>query len=102
MVAGSMTDPKGDRSLPPSKQADTDLYVHIIEKNDQGIVISGAKAHQTGIVNSHEMLVMPTTALSEDDKSYAVACPATEHRVAYRRQPRRTESLAKLIRECSV
>jgi 4-hydroxybutyryl-CoA dehydratase/vinylacetyl-CoA-Delta-isomerase len=74
MVAGSMTDPKGDRSLPPSKQADPDLYVHIIEKNDQGIVIRGAKAHQTGIVNSHEMLVMPTTALSEDDKSYAVAC----------------------------
>ncbi|HHV72882.1 MAG TPA: 4-hydroxybutyryl-CoA dehydratase [Clostridia bacterium] len=74
MVAGSMTDPKGDRSLPPSKQADPDLFVHLVEKNDEGIVIRGAKAHQTGIVNSHEMLIMPTTALGPDDKAYAVAC----------------------------
>lgn len=74
MAAGSMTDPKGDRSLRPSQQADPDLYVHIVEKNDQGIVIRGAKAHQTGIVNSHEMIIMPTTALGEDDKAYAVAC----------------------------
>lgn len=74
MVAGSMTDPKGDRSLKPSQQADPDLYVHIVEKNDRGIVIRGAKAHMTGIVNSHEMLIMPTTALGEEDKSYAVSC----------------------------
>ena len=74
MVAGSMTDPKGDRSLSPGQQKDPDMFVHIVEKNDKGIVIRGAKAHMTGIVNSHEMLVMPTMALSEDDKAYAVAC----------------------------
>ncbi len=74
MVAGSMTDPKGDRSLRPSQQADPDMYVHIVKKNEKGIVIRGAKAHQTGIVNSHEMLIMPTTALSAEDFAYAVAC----------------------------
>ena len=74
MVAGSMTDPKGDRSLSPSKQEDPDLYVHIVSKNDKGIIIRGAKAHMTGIVNSHEMLIMPTTALKEDDADYAVCC----------------------------
>lgn len=74
MVAGAMTDPKGDRSLSPSKQPDPDMFVHIVEKNDKGIVIRGAKAHQTGIINSHEMLVMPTMAMGEDDKMYAVAC----------------------------
>jgi 4-hydroxybutyryl-CoA dehydratase / vinylacetyl-CoA-Delta-isomerase len=74
MVAGSMTDPKGDRSLSPGKQADPDMYVHVVEQNDKGIVIRGAKAHQTGIVNSHEMLIMPTIALDEADKNYAVAC----------------------------
>lgn len=74
MVAGSMTDPKGDRGLRPSQQADPDLYTHIISKNEKGIVIRGAKAHQTGIVNSHEMLIMPTIALTEEDKAYAVAC----------------------------
>jgi 4-hydroxybutyryl-CoA dehydratase/vinylacetyl-CoA-Delta-isomerase len=74
MVAGSMTDPKGDRGLSPGKQKDPDMFVHIVEKNDKGIVIRGAKSHQTGIVNSHEMLIMPTIALGEEDKVYAVAC----------------------------
>ncbi len=74
MAAGSMTDPKGDRSLRPSRQADPDLYVHVVEKNESGIVIRGAKAHQTGIVNSHEMLIMPTTAMAAEDADYAVAC----------------------------
>lgn len=74
MFSGSMTDPKGDRSLRPGQQADPDLYVHIVERRKDGIVIRGAKAHQTGIVNSHEMLIMPTIALTEDDKDYAVAC----------------------------
>ena len=74
MIAGAMTDPKGDRSLPPSKQKDPDMFVHIVEKNDQGIVIRGAKTHMTGMVNSHEMLIMPTMALKEEDKDYAVCC----------------------------
>ncbi len=74
MVAGSMTDPKGDRGLSPGKQKDPDMYVHIVEKNDKGIVIRGAKAHQTGVINSHEMLIMPTIAMGEEDKAYAVAC----------------------------
>ncbi|MFZ7104560.1 MAG: 4-hydroxyphenylacetate 3-hydroxylase family protein [Peptococcaceae bacterium] len=74
MLAGAMTDPKGDRGLNPSKQADPDLYVHIVEKNEQGIVIRGAKAHMTGMVNSHEMLIMPTSALAAEDQDYAVSC----------------------------
>ncbi|RKL62365.1 4-hydroxybutyryl-CoA dehydratase [Thermoanaerobacteraceae bacterium SP2] len=72
MIAGSMTDPKGDRSLRPSQQPDPDMYVHVVEKNDKGIIVRGAKAHQTGIINSHEMLVMPTIAMGEEDKDYAV------------------------------
>lgn len=74
MVAGSMTDPKGDRSLRPGRQADPDLYVRVVRQEAGGIVIRGAKAHQTGIVNSHEMLIMPTVALTAEDREYAVAC----------------------------
>jgi len=74
MIAGSMTDVKGDRSKKPSEQADQDLFTRIVEKREDGIVIRGAKAHQTGMVNSHEMLILPTTNLLEDDKAYAVAC----------------------------
>jgi len=74
MVAGAMTDPKGDRSLRPSQQADPDLFVHVVDRNEEGIVIRGAKAHMTGMVNSHEMLIMPTMAMREDDQDYAVVC----------------------------
>jgi len=70
---GAMTDPKGDRSLAPSKQADPDLFLRVVERRPDGIVVRGAKAHQTGITNSHEVLVMPTIAMGPEDKDYAVA-----------------------------
>lgn len=72
-VDGAMTDPKGDRSLAPSKQEDPDLYLRIVERRADGVVVRGAKAHQTGICNSHEVLVMPTIAMGPEDKDYAVA-----------------------------
>ena len=74
MVVGAMTDPKGDRSKGPARQADPDQYVHIIKRNADGITIRGAKLHMTGAVNSHEILVMPTTAMGADAKDYAVVC----------------------------
>jgi 4-hydroxybutyryl-CoA dehydratase/vinylacetyl-CoA-Delta-isomerase len=74
MVAGAMTDPKGDRNLRPGQQADPDLFVHVVQKNEEGIVIRGAKAHMTGMVNSHEMLIMPTMGMTPEDKDYAVSC----------------------------
>ncbi|MDR1043276.1 MAG: 4-hydroxyphenylacetate 3-hydroxylase family protein [Clostridiales Family XIII bacterium] len=73
VVDGAMTDPKGDRGKSQGAQADPDLFVHIVEKRDDGIVVRGAKAHQTGSINSHEHLIMPTQAVSEDDKKYAVS-----------------------------
>jgi 4-hydroxybutyryl-CoA dehydratase/vinylacetyl-CoA-Delta-isomerase len=72
MVVGAMTDPKGDRSKGPTEQDDPDQYVHIVDRKDDGVVIRGAKLHMTGAVNSHEILVMPTTALNEKAKEYAI------------------------------
>ena len=72
-VDGAMTDPKGDRGLSPSQQSDPDMYLRIVERRPDGIVVRGAKAHQTGICNSHEVLVMPTIAMREEDKDYAVS-----------------------------
>jgi 4-hydroxybutyryl-CoA dehydratase / vinylacetyl-CoA-Delta-isomerase len=74
MVVGAMTDPKGDRSKGPTEQVDPDQYVHIVERRKDGIVLRGAKLHMTGGVNSHEILVMPTTAMDEKSKDYAVVC----------------------------
>ncbi len=72
MISGAMTDPKGDRRLSPSQQKDPDLYVHVVERKKDGIVVSGAKAHITGAVNSHGHLVMPTAAMKAEDGDYAV------------------------------
>ena len=72
-VDGAMTDPKGDRSLSPSRQEDPDMYMHVVEVREDGIVVRGAKAHQTGAVNSHEHLIMPTVAMKEEDKDYAIS-----------------------------
>ncbi len=72
-VDGAMTDPKGDRGLSPSKQDDPDMYMHVVEVREDGIVVRGAKAHQTGAVNSHEHLIMPTVAMKEEDKDYAIS-----------------------------
>src|SRR4030066_438513 len=74
MVVGGMTDTKGDRSLAPSKQADPDLFTHVVERRSDGIVIRGAKASMTGGINSHEILIMPTQAMKEEDRDYALSC----------------------------
>ncbi|MDR3304651.1 MAG: 4-hydroxybutyryl-CoA dehydratase [Clostridiales Family XIII bacterium] len=77
-VDGAMTDPKGDRGKAQGKQADPDLFLRIVEKRPDGIIVRGAKAHQTGSINSHWHLIMPTQAIGEEDKQYAVsfACPS--------------------------
>jgi 4-hydroxybutyryl-CoA dehydratase/vinylacetyl-CoA-Delta-isomerase len=72
-VDGAMTDPKGDRSLAPHDQPDPDLYLRVVERHSDGIVVRGAKAHQTGALNSHEVIVMPTIAMKPEDADYAVA-----------------------------
>lgn len=72
-VDGAMTDPKGDRALSPSQQKDPDLYLRVVERRPDGVIVRGAKAHQTGMVNSHEVIVMPTVAMREDDKDWAIS-----------------------------
>jgi len=97
MVDGAMTDPKGDRSLRPSQQVDPDLYLRVVEKREDGIVVKGAKAHQTGALASHEILVMPTIAMDVGEEDYAVcfAVPSNSEGIiyVYGRQPSDTRKL---------
>ncbi len=74
MVVGGMTDVKGDRTKAPHQQTDPDVFVHVAERNDDGIVIRGAKAHMTGGANSHEVLLMPTQAMRPGDEDFALCC----------------------------
>jgi len=85
VCCGAMTDPKGNRNIRPSQQADLDLYLRIVEEKSDGIVVRGSKVHQTGAVNSHEVIVMPTRTMQEEDKDYAVsfAVPSDTKGVVY-------------------
>lgn len=73
MSGGAMTDPKGDRSKRPAEQHDRDLFVRVVERRADGIVVRGAKMHQTGAVNSHQFIVLPGQALGPEEGEYAVA-----------------------------
>jgi len=72
VVGGAMTDVKGDRGKAPHEQADPDLFVHVTKRTDDGIWLKGAKAHQTGCINSHWIIAMPTMRLGPKDADYAV------------------------------
>ena len=76
VVWSGVTDVKGDRSLRPSAQPDPDMYLHVVDRTKDGIIVRGAKAHQSGSLCAHEGLIMPTREMRENDRDYAV-CFAT-------------------------
>jgi 4-hydroxybutyryl-CoA dehydratase/vinylacetyl-CoA-Delta-isomerase len=85
MCSSAITDAKGNRGLPPLKQADPDMYVHVVKQNKDGIIVRGAKVNQTGVVNSHEVIVMPTAAMGPEEKDYAIsfAMPTSSQGIIY-------------------
>jgi len=72
-LAVAQTDVKGDRSLGPTEQAHPDYYVRVVDRDSKGIVVRGAKAHTSVSVNANELIVLPTRAMREVDRDYAVA-----------------------------
>jgi len=73
VVFSGVTDVKGDRSLRASQQKDPDLYLHVVDRDEKGIVVRGAKIHQTGSICAHWGLVVPAREMLEADKDYAVS-----------------------------
>jgi len=72
-AAEVITDPKGDRSKRAHEQEDPDLYVRIVKRTDEGIVVRGAKLHITAASLVHELVVMPTKGMRQDETDYAVS-----------------------------
>jgi 4-hydroxybutyryl-CoA dehydratase/vinylacetyl-CoA-Delta-isomerase len=72
IIGAGMTDPKGDRSKRPSEQSDPDLYLHVTRRTAEGVFVTGAKAHMTGGLNSHWIVIMPTMNMGPDDRAYSV------------------------------
>ncbi len=72
-LSGALTDPKGNRRLGPSKQADPDMYLHVVKRRPDGIVVRGAKVMICGTAAAHEIFVMPGLKLRREDADYAVS-----------------------------
>ncbi|MCL4148338.1 UNVERIFIED_CONTAM: hypothetical protein GTU68_034460 [Idotea baltica] len=85
VIGGAMTDVKGDRSKAPHEQNDQDLYCRVVKRDENGVYIRGAKAHQTGCINSHYLVVMPTIRLGPKDKDFAIigAIPVDAPGISY-------------------
>jgi len=69
----AQTDSKGDRLKGPAEQENPDHYVHIVEEREDGIVVSGIKMSITQAAYADVLFVLPTRALSQNDRDYAVA-----------------------------
>jgi 4-hydroxybutyryl-CoA dehydratase/vinylacetyl-CoA-Delta-isomerase len=72
-VAGALTDPKGHRKLPPSRQADPDSYLRIVARRKDGVTVRGAKVMICGVAAAQEIFVMPGTRLKRSEADYAVS-----------------------------
>lgn len=72
-ISGALTDPKGDRSKPPTQQEDPDLNLHLVKEKTDGIIVRGAKVMICGIAAANEIFVMPGTGYKEEDKDYAIS-----------------------------
>jgi 4-hydroxybutyryl-CoA dehydratase / vinylacetyl-CoA-Delta-isomerase len=72
-AAEVITDPKGDRKRRAHEQDDADLYVRIVDRRKDGIVVRGAKLHITAASLIHELVVMPTKGMRQDETDYAVS-----------------------------
>lgn len=70
----TITDAKGDRSKAPSQQADADLYLRVVDRSAEGIVIRGAKLHISGAAICNELVVIPTKRMKPGEEAWSVAC----------------------------
>jgi 4-hydroxybutyryl-CoA dehydratase/vinylacetyl-CoA-Delta-isomerase len=73
LVAGALTDAKGNRSLKPSRQADPDVHLRVVEKRADGIVVRGAKLMICAVAASDEIFILPGNAYKEEDKDFALS-----------------------------
>ena len=72
-MAVAQTDAKGDRSKRPSEQSDPDMYVRVVEKRADGIVVCGAKVHTSCTPYVDEVIVLPGRSMGPGDESWSLA-----------------------------
>jgi 4-hydroxybutyryl-CoA dehydratase/vinylacetyl-CoA-Delta-isomerase len=84
-VAGALTEPRGNRQKRAIDWPDPYLSVKIVDRSKEGIVVRGAKINISGAFAGHELVVLPQSAHTEDEKDYSVAfaTPADAEGITY-------------------
>jgi 4-hydroxybutyryl-CoA dehydratase/vinylacetyl-CoA-Delta-isomerase len=72
-LAVAQTDVKGDRGKRPSEQSDPDMYVRVVEKRADGIVVCGAKVHTSCTPYVDEVIVLPSRSMGPGDEAWSLA-----------------------------
>jgi 4-hydroxybutyryl-CoA dehydratase/vinylacetyl-CoA-Delta-isomerase len=72
-ISGALTDAKGDRTKQPSQQEDKDVFLHVVEKRDDGMVVRGAKLMICGVAAANEIFVLPGSGYKEEDANCALS-----------------------------
>lgn len=72
-ITQCITDAKGDRSRPPSRQDDPDAYLRVVDRTPEGVVLRGAKLHITAASMGHELMTIPTKAMKAGEEDYSIA-----------------------------
>jgi 4-hydroxyphenylacetate 3-monooxygenase len=74
LLTHTLIHPQANRSVGPSKQADPFLAARVVDKNDEGVTIRGARMLAT-LPLADEIMVFPSTVIkgTRDDMPYAFA-----------------------------
>lgn len=68
---GGLVDPKGDRTKRPTEQGEK--YVRIVDEDNEGIYVSGAKIHQSGAFAADLTFVLPGRAFRSGEEDFAIS-----------------------------
>jgi 4-hydroxyphenylacetate 3-monooxygenase/4-hydroxybutyryl-CoA dehydratase/vinylacetyl-CoA-Delta-isomerase len=67
----ALTDVKGDRSKRPNEQKE--MFVRVVERNEEGIIVSGAKISQSGAFAADINFFLPAQFLRQGEEKFAIA-----------------------------
>jgi 4-hydroxybutyryl-CoA dehydratase/vinylacetyl-CoA-Delta-isomerase len=82
---GTLSDPREEDYLPAERPSTDDLLMHVVEKREKGIIVRGTKVGEIDALNSHEIIIVPTSSFDKNKKKYALsfALPSDTEGITY-------------------
>ncbi|MDI3257096.1 MAG: 4-hydroxyphenylacetate 3-hydroxylase N-terminal domain-containing protein [Kyrpidia sp.] len=71
IVTTAILDPQIDRRQKVGESSDPDLFLRVVRRTEDGIVVRGAKMIATGAPYAHDVILTPHQRLVRDDPTYA-------------------------------